>query len=67
VPALIKHTIEDTGDFPEQRSDPLRTFWNLDVEELLNRKRVTEFICHWESVRDIPWRKVVYRHLLMET
>jgi hypothetical protein len=51
VPAFKnKHTIENTGNFPEQSSDPFRAFWNLDVQKLLHCERVAKLVCHWEFV-----------------
>ena len=46
VPGINKQTIEDTGNLPEQRSDPFRALWNLNVKELLNCKRVAKLVCH---------------------
>ena len=41
-----EHTVQDAGDLAEQCSDPFGALRNLDVEELLNGKRETLFVCH---------------------
>jgi hypothetical protein len=50
VPGVNKQTIENAGNLPEQRPDPFRALWNLDVKELLNCERVAKLVCHWEGV-----------------
>jgi hypothetical protein len=53
VPGVNKQTIENTGNLAEQRPDPFRALWDLNVKELLNCERVAELVCHWEGVRVI--------------
>jgi hypothetical protein len=54
MPGVNKQqTIENAGDLPEQRSDPFRALWDLNVKELLNCERIAKFVCHWGSVRVI--------------
>jgi hypothetical protein len=53
VPGVNKQTIENAGNLAEQRPDPFRALWDLNVKELLNCKRVAELVCHWKSVRVI--------------
>ncbi len=44
-----KRTIKNSGNLAEERSNPFRALWDLNVKELLDSKRVAEFVCHWGS------------------
>jgi hypothetical protein len=64
---LNKHTVENAGNFPEQRLNTFRAFWNLDVEKLFNCERAAKLVCHWEGVRVAPQYHIVNMRSPMET
>lgn len=44
---VVKHP----GDLSEESSDPLGSFWHLNVEQLLDGHRVDQLVGHCRSAR----------------